>query len=66
MTAVTTHVRFGTDICLAPFNHPIRLAEDLAVLDNLSGWARGKWGSAWATRRTSFGASASPSRAGSR
>jgi alkanesulfonate monooxygenase SsuD/methylene tetrahydromethanopterin reductase-like flavin-dependent oxidoreductase (luciferase family) len=30
-------VRFGTDICLMPFNHPIRLAEDLAVLDNLSG-----------------------------
>ncbi len=36
MAAVTSHVRFGTDICLAPFNHPIRLAEDLAVLDNLS------------------------------
>lgn len=37
MSAVTSHVRFGTDICLMPFNHPIRLAEDLAVLDNLSG-----------------------------
>lgn len=37
MAAVTEHVRFGTDICLLPFNHPIRLAEDLAVLDNLSG-----------------------------
>lgn len=37
MAAVTTNVRFGTDVCLAPFNHPIRLAEDLAVLDNLSG-----------------------------
>ena len=37
MSAVTQHVRFGTDICLAPFNHPLRLAEDLAVLDNLSG-----------------------------
>lgn len=37
MAAVTSNVRFGTDICLAPFNHPIRLAEDLAVLDNLSG-----------------------------
>lgn len=36
MAAVTSHVRFGTDICLAPFNHPVRLAEDLAVLDNLS------------------------------
>ena len=37
MSSVTKHVRFGTDICLMPFNHPIRLAEDLAVLDNLSG-----------------------------
>lgn len=37
MAAVTKHVRFGTDICLMPFNHPLRLAEDLAVLDNLSG-----------------------------
>lgn len=37
MAAVTSHVRFGTDICLMPFNHPVRLAEDLAVLDNLSG-----------------------------
>jgi alkanesulfonate monooxygenase SsuD/methylene tetrahydromethanopterin reductase-like flavin-dependent oxidoreductase (luciferase family) len=37
MAAVTEHIRFGTDICLMPFNHPIRLAEDLAVLDNLSG-----------------------------
>jgi len=37
MAAITSNVRFGTDICLAPFNHPIRLAEDLAVLDNLSG-----------------------------
>ncbi|MDP6376298.1 MAG: LLM class flavin-dependent oxidoreductase [Pseudomonadales bacterium] len=37
MAAVTENVRFGTDICLLPFNHPVRLAEDLAVLDNLSG-----------------------------
>jgi alkanesulfonate monooxygenase SsuD/methylene tetrahydromethanopterin reductase-like flavin-dependent oxidoreductase (luciferase family) len=37
MASVTSHVKFGTDICLMPFNHPIRLAEDLAVLDNLSG-----------------------------
>jgi alkanesulfonate monooxygenase SsuD/methylene tetrahydromethanopterin reductase-like flavin-dependent oxidoreductase (luciferase family) len=36
MAAVTERVRFGTDICLLPFNHPVRLAEDLAVLDNLS------------------------------
>ena len=37
MAARTRSVRFSTDICLLPFNHPIRLAEDLAVLDNLSG-----------------------------
>ena len=37
MASITKRVRFGTDICLLPFNHPIRLAEDLAVLDNLSG-----------------------------
>jgi alkanesulfonate monooxygenase SsuD/methylene tetrahydromethanopterin reductase-like flavin-dependent oxidoreductase (luciferase family) len=37
MAAVTKRIRFGTDICLMPFNHPLRLAEDLAVLDNLSG-----------------------------
>ena len=37
MASVTQKIRFGTDICLMPFNHPIRLAEDLAVLDNLSG-----------------------------
>ena len=36
MSSVTKHMRFGTDICLMPFNHPLRLAEDLAVLDNLS------------------------------
>ncbi len=37
MVALTKQIRFGTNICLLPFNHPLRLAEDLAVLDNLSG-----------------------------
>ena len=32
----TTHMKFSTDICLLPFRHPIRLAEDLAILDNIS------------------------------
>jgi alkanesulfonate monooxygenase SsuD/methylene tetrahydromethanopterin reductase-like flavin-dependent oxidoreductase (luciferase family) len=36
MAARTRRMRFSTDICLLPFSHPIRLAEDLAVLDNLS------------------------------
>jgi len=36
MASRTRHVRFSCDVCLLPFNHPIRLAEDLAVLDNIS------------------------------
>lgn len=32
----TSNMRFSTDICLLPFRHPIRLAEDLAILDNIS------------------------------
>ncbi len=36
MAARTKHTRFSCDVCLLPFNHPIRLAEDLAVLDTLS------------------------------
>ncbi len=35
--AVTQRMRISTDIALAPFYHPIRLAEDMAVLDQLSG-----------------------------
>src|SRR5439155_19169298 len=35
--AVTTRMRISTDIALLPFAHPIRLAEDLAILDQLSG-----------------------------
>ena len=34
--AVTKRITFSADICLLPFNNPVRLAEDLAVLDNLS------------------------------
>ncbi|MPY92730.1 MAG: LLM class flavin-dependent oxidoreductase [Acidimicrobiia bacterium] len=37
VAAVTERARLSTDICLLPFAHPVRLAEDLAVLDNLSG-----------------------------
>ena len=36
MAARTRRVRFSCDVCLLPFNHPLRLAEDLAVLDNIS------------------------------
>ena len=34
--ARTSRLRFSTDICLLPFRHPVRLAEDLAILDNIS------------------------------
>ena len=33
----SNRMRISTDIALAPFAHPIRLAEDLAILDQLSG-----------------------------
>lgn len=37
IAARTERIRISTDIALLPFHNPIRLAEDLAVLDNLSG-----------------------------
>jgi len=65
MAARTKHVRFSTDICLIAVQPPVRLAEDLAVLDNLSN-GRIEVVSAWATHRTSFAASASRWRNGCR
>jgi len=35
--AITTNMRISTDIALMPFAHPLRMAEDLAILDQLSG-----------------------------
>jgi len=65
MASRTKHVRFSCDVCLLPFNHPVRLAEDLAVLDT-SAMGASRSASAWATRRTSSRASACRSRAGCR
>jgi alkanesulfonate monooxygenase SsuD/methylene tetrahydromethanopterin reductase-like flavin-dependent oxidoreductase (luciferase family) len=36
IAARTKRVRIGQDVLLVPHYHPVRLAEDLAVLDNLS------------------------------
>ena len=33
MASVTRQVRFGTDICLMPFNHPIRLARRVSLMN---------------------------------
>ncbi len=35
--AITTRMRIGTDICVLPLHHPVEVAEQAAVLDNLSG-----------------------------
>ena len=37
IAVLTTRVTIGTNILLMPFHNPIRLAEDCAVVDNLSG-----------------------------
>src|SRR5947207_8731224 len=35
--ARTTRLRIGTGVSLAPFYHPLRLAEEVALLDQVSG-----------------------------
>lgn len=37
IASATERVRLGTGVMLTPFHHPIRLAEDAAVVDQLSG-----------------------------
>lgn len=41
--ARTSRLRIGTGVCLAGFYHPLRLAEEIALLDILSG-GRVNWG----------------------
>jgi alkanesulfonate monooxygenase SsuD/methylene tetrahydromethanopterin reductase-like flavin-dependent oxidoreductase (luciferase family) len=41
--ARTKNLRIGTGVCLAAFYHPLRLAEEIALLDILSG-GRVNWG----------------------
>ena len=37
LAMTTERIRLGTSITILPLHHPIRIAEDLAMLDNLSG-----------------------------
>lgn len=43
MAGATRNLRIGTGVSLAAFYHPLRLAEEVALLDNLSG-GRVNWG----------------------
>jgi len=36
IASVTSTIRIGTNIVIVPLNNPVKIAEDLAVLDNLS------------------------------
>jgi alkanesulfonate monooxygenase SsuD/methylene tetrahydromethanopterin reductase-like flavin-dependent oxidoreductase (luciferase family) len=49
------HVRLGTGVIVLPWHHPVRCAEQIALLDNLSGGRSSGWGAAsraWSTRAT--------------
>jgi alkanesulfonate monooxygenase SsuD/methylene tetrahydromethanopterin reductase-like flavin-dependent oxidoreductase (luciferase family) len=47
----TENIRIGTGVSLAAFYHPLRLAEEVALLDNLSG-GRVNWGAGRGFDRT--------------
>jgi len=51
--ARTTRLRIGTAVSLAPFYHPLRLAEEVALLDLLSG-GRVNWGAGRGFARIEF------------
>ena len=51
--AHTTRLRIGTGVSLAPFYHPLRLAEEVALLDVLSG-GRVNWGAGRGFSRVEF------------
>src|ERR1700761_7187588 len=51
--ARTKRLRIGTGVSLAPFYHPLRLAEEVALLDVVSG-GRGNWGAGRGFARVEF------------
>jgi alkanesulfonate monooxygenase SsuD/methylene tetrahydromethanopterin reductase-like flavin-dependent oxidoreductase (luciferase family) len=51
--ARTTRLRIGTGVSLAPFYHPLRLAEEVALLDVFSG-GRVNWGAGRGFARVEF------------
>ncbi|HEV2098232.1 MAG TPA: LLM class flavin-dependent oxidoreductase, partial [Stellaceae bacterium] len=51
--ARTRRLRIGTGVSLAPFYHPLRLAEEVALLDLLSG-GRVNWGAGRGFARVEF------------
>src|SRR5215468_3921837 len=51
----TKRLRIGTAVSLAPFYHPLRLAEEVALLDVLSG-GRVNWGAGRGFSRGEFAA----------
>jgi len=53
--ARTRNLRIGTAVSLAPFYHPLRLAEEVALLDHLSG-GRVNWGAGRGFSRAEFDA----------
>jgi alkanesulfonate monooxygenase SsuD/methylene tetrahydromethanopterin reductase-like flavin-dependent oxidoreductase (luciferase family) len=53
--ARTRRLRIGTGVSLAPFYHPLRLAEEVALLDLLSG-GRVNWGAGRGFARVEFAA----------
>src|SRR6266704_2603531 len=53
--ARTKRLRIGTGVSLAPFYHPLRLAEEVALLDQISG-GRVNWGAGRGFERSEFAA----------
>jgi alkanesulfonate monooxygenase SsuD/methylene tetrahydromethanopterin reductase-like flavin-dependent oxidoreductase (luciferase family) len=53
--ARTSRMRIGTAVSLAPFYHPLRLAEEVALLDMISG-GRVNWGAGRGFSRVEFDA----------